>query len=137
MEKEFFLLIDNKKDGPYKIPIIQKMLQDNTINHSIYAWTERSNDWKLVSDIAEFCSQRTLPMPEKKDSQTLQYKIIGTTMPLLEVTLSPDQRIFAQPGAMKWMSLGVEMTTEMTGGLGGALKRKIRVSVHFCMVYDS
>lgn len=55
----------------------------------------------------------------------MQYKILGTTMPLLQVTLSRGEVMKCQAGAMKWMDATVEMKTEMEGGIGGFLKRKV------------
>jgi uncharacterized protein (AIM24 family) len=47
----------------------------------------------------------------------LEYRIVGTTMPLLEFTLNRDERICAQSGAMKWMGSGIKMETTMEGGI--------------------
>lgn len=55
----------------------------------------------------------------------MEYRIVGTTMPLLEFTLNRDERICAQSCAMKWMGSGIKMETTMEGGIGGALKRKL------------
>ncbi len=55
----------------------------------------------------------------------MEYRIVGTTMPLLEFTLERGEVVCAQSGAMKWMGAGIKMETSMTGGIGGALKRKL------------
>ena len=55
----------------------------------------------------------------------MEYKIYGTTMPLVELTLNKGERIVSQSGAMKWMSGGIKMDTGMAGGLAGAFQRKI------------
>ncbi|SET09766.1 TIGR00266 family protein [Natronincola peptidivorans] len=55
----------------------------------------------------------------------MNYKIIGSTMPLVEMTLSRGEVIKCQAGAMKWMDATVEMKTSMDGGVGGFLKRKV------------
>ena len=55
----------------------------------------------------------------------MKYKIIGSTMPLLEITLDSNETIKSQAGAMKWMDASVSMKTSMDGGLGGFLKRKV------------
>ncbi|UNC90992.1 TIGR00266 family protein [Candidatus Contubernalis alkaliaceticus] len=55
----------------------------------------------------------------------MKYKIIGTTMPMAELKLEKGERITAQPGAMKWMTSGIQMETSMKGGLKGALKRTL------------
>ncbi len=55
----------------------------------------------------------------------MQYKIIGTTMPVVEITLERGEKLCSQSGAMKWMTRGIDMSTSMAGGLAGAFKRKL------------
>ena len=50
-------------------------------------------------------------------------------MPLLEFTLNQGEIICAQSGAMKWMGSGIKMETSMAGGIGGALKRKLKMCI--------
>ena len=38
-------------------------------------------------------------------------KIIGTTMPVLELTLNPGEAIFAESGELSWMTSTIQMTT--------------------------
>ncbi|QUH25940.1 TIGR00266 family protein [Serpentinicella alkaliphila] len=55
----------------------------------------------------------------------MEYKIIGSTMPLIQITLNRGEVIKCQAGAMKWMDDTVDMDTNMDGGLGGFIKRKV------------
>lgn len=55
----------------------------------------------------------------------MEYKVIGSVMPVLELVLHSGDRIFAQPGSMSWMDGNVEMETAMGGGLFGGLKRSL------------
>ena len=55
----------------------------------------------------------------------MEYKISGTTMPLLQLTLQQGEQIYSQAGAMKYMTDGVTMETSMSGGIGGAFKRAV------------
>jgi uncharacterized protein (TIGR00266 family) len=51
----------------------------------------------------------------------VQEKIVGTVMPVLEVTLDPGESIFAESGELSWMTESIAMaTTTRTGGGGGA-----------------
>ena len=56
-------------------------------------------------------------------------KIIGTTMPVLELTLNPGEAIFAESGELSWMTSSIQMTTSTQygggGGLGGVFKRAV------------
>ena len=57
----------------------------------------------------------------------MQARILGTTMPVLEVDLNPDESVFSESGELSWMTQSVQMTTHTQmgggGGLFGVLKR--------------
>ena len=48
----------------------------------------------------------------------MQYKILGNTMPAVEILFDqPGESMYTQSGGMAWMSDGVEMDTNTRGGL--------------------
>ncbi|WP_334176628.1 TIGR00266 family protein [Pseudoxanthobacter sp.] len=52
----------------------------------------------------------------------MQSKIIGTTMPVLELTLAPGERIIAESDQLSWMAGDIALnTTTATAGGGGFL----------------
>src|ERR1700759_156803 len=57
----------------------------------------------------------------------MQHQIIGSTMPVLEVQLAPEESVIAVSGELSWMTSSVELTTTTQfgggGGLFGTLKR--------------
>ena len=57
----------------------------------------------------------------------MQTRIQGTTMPVLDVQLDPNECVFSESGELSWMTSSIQMTThtQMGGGGGffGALKR--------------
>ena len=57
----------------------------------------------------------------------MQTKILGTTMPVLEVELDPNESVFSESGELSWMTASIQMTTHTQmgggGGLFGVLKR--------------
>src|ERR1700761_8254023 len=57
----------------------------------------------------------------------MQSRITGTTMPVLELLLEPNETVISEAGELSWMSSSVQMTThtQMGGGGGffGALRR--------------
>ena len=57
----------------------------------------------------------------------MQSRITGTTMPVLEFALEPNERLFPKPGELSWMGSTIQMTTHTQfgggGGLFGVLKR--------------
>jgi len=57
----------------------------------------------------------------------MQSRITGTTMPVLEFALDPNETIISEAGELSWMSASIQMTTHTQfgggGGLFGVLKR--------------
>ena len=57
----------------------------------------------------------------------MQSRITGTTMPVLEFTLEPNEAIISEAGELSWMSSAIQLTTHTQlgggGGIFGALKR--------------
>lgn len=55
----------------------------------------------------------------------MQYRVIGSTMPAIEVILNRGEGMYTQSGGMAWMSEGVEMSTSTQGGVLKGLGRKM------------
>ncbi len=59
----------------------------------------------------------------------MQAGIQGTTMPVLEIQLDPNESVFSESGELSWMTQSIQMTThtQMGGGGGffGAFKRVV------------
>ncbi len=59
----------------------------------------------------------------------MQSRIVGTTMPVLEFLLQPNDAVISEAGELSWMSSSINMTThtQMMGGGGflGAFKRVV------------
>ena len=59
----------------------------------------------------------------------MQSRIVGTTLPVLEFTLEPNDAVISEAGELSWMSSSIQMTTHTQfgggGGLFGALKRVV------------
>jgi uncharacterized protein (TIGR00266 family) len=57
----------------------------------------------------------------------MQARIQGTTMPVLEIDLQPNESVFSESGELSWMTGSIQMTTHTQmgggGGLFGVLKR--------------
>ena len=49
----------------------------------------------------------------------MQTRIQGTTMPVLDVQLEPDESVFSESGELSWMTASVQMTTHTQAGGGG------------------
>ncbi len=57
----------------------------------------------------------------------MQSRIVGSTMPVLEILLSPNESVISEAGELSWMTQSIQMNThtQMGGGGGffGAIKR--------------
>ncbi|HEV2246842.1 MAG TPA: TIGR00266 family protein [Terriglobia bacterium] len=57
----------------------------------------------------------------------MQSRIVGTTMPVLEVSLDAGEAVISEAGELSWMTSSIQMTTHTQfgggGGFFGALKR--------------
>jgi len=57
----------------------------------------------------------------------MQSRVTGTTMPVLEFVLEPNETIISEAGELSWMSSSIQMTTHTQfvggGGIFGVLKR--------------
>lgn len=47
----------------------------------------------------------------------MNYKIIGSTIPAIELQLGQGETVFTQSGGMSWQSDGIEMSTNARGGV--------------------
>ncbi|GAC1616782.1 MAG: hypothetical protein NVS9B1_26380 [Candidatus Dormibacteraceae bacterium] len=70
----------------------------------------------------------------------MEHKILGTTMPVLEVTLQPQEWIIAESGELSWMtaSIGLQSGVQIggqQGGLFGAITRVLAGSTIFMTQY--
>jgi uncharacterized protein (TIGR00266 family) len=57
----------------------------------------------------------------------MQPRILGTTMPVVEITLDPNESVISEAGELSWMTSSIQMTTHTQygggGGIFGVLKR--------------
>lgn len=63
------------------------------------------------------------------------FKIVGSTLPTVVLTLTPRQGVYSETGALSWMSANVNMATNAGGGLGGLLKRAVSGESLFVVDY--
>jgi uncharacterized protein (TIGR00266 family) len=63
--------------------------------------------------------------------------IVGTLMPVLELTLAPEETAASLAGELGWMSSSIEMTTTAPGGFFGGLKRLAAGAAIFMTQYTA
>jgi len=67
----------------------------------------------------------------------MQYRIIGTTVPAVEVSLSKGEAMYTQSGAMAWQSKGIEMESNTRGGVLKGLGRMLSRESFFMATYTA
>ncbi|MCR5201791.1 MAG: TIGR00266 family protein [Lachnospiraceae bacterium] len=68
----------------------------------------------------------------------MQYKIIGTTMPAVEVVFdAPGEKMTTQSGGMAWMTEGINMNTSTNGGVLKGLGRMLAGESMFMAHYEA
>jgi uncharacterized protein (TIGR00266 family) len=65
----------------------------------------------------------------------MEYKLHGTVMQALEVTLAQGESIYTESGGMAWMTDGIDMKTSGRGGLGKSLGRVLSGESLFMTTY--
>src|SRR5437016_11913484 len=72
----------------------------------------------------------------------MESKVVGTVMPVLELNMQPNDKIFAESGELSWMSRAIQMKTGASvggqqGGLMGALGRAFAGGTFFMTEYTA
>jgi uncharacterized protein (TIGR00266 family) len=70
----------------------------------------------------------------------MEHKIVGTTMPVLELMLQPNEQVFAESGELAWISMAIQLRTGMSvggqqGGFMAVLGRAIAGATIFMTEY--
>ena len=75
------------------------------------------------------------------DATPVAHRLLGTTLPVLEITLQPGQSIVAEAGELSWMtsSIGLYTSTQKGGGQGvlGLFKRAVGGGTLFMTEYTA
>src|SRR6266705_2113331 len=72
----------------------------------------------------------------------MESKIVGTVMPVLELSMQPNDKVFAESGQLSWMSMAIQMQTSTSaggqqGGSLGALGRAVAGGTLFMTEYTA
>ncbi len=67
----------------------------------------------------------------------MEYKVVGKTVPAIEVTLNRGETVFTQSGGMFWQTEGIEMNTNTRGGVLKGLGRMLAGESMFMAHYTA
>jgi uncharacterized protein (AIM24 family) len=86
-------------------------------------------------------SSANMPDFSDTDASGVAHRIVGTTMPVLEVQLQPGQSVISLGGEMTWLTASISLGTQASGlgtsGLGGMFKRALAGSTIFMTEYTA
>ena len=77
------------------------------------------------------------PSPATSMGRTLRYEVFGGNLPAVSIHLDAGESIYTQSGGMAWMDGGVQMATNMQGGLMKGLGRMFSGESLFMATYTS
>lgn len=89
-----------------------------------------------IAQGARFCNACGAPAQSAQPAG-LRYEIFGGNLPAVSIKLDTGQSIYTQSGGMLWMSGGINMETNMKGGLGKGLGRMISGDSLFMATYTA
>jgi len=67
----------------------------------------------------------------------MEYKIIGQTVPVVEITLNQNQSVYTQSGAMAYQTSNIEMKTNARGGVMNSFGRMFGGESFFMANYEA
>lgn len=67
----------------------------------------------------------------------MNYKLIGNTVPAVEVTLNKGEAMYTQSGAMSWKTPGIKMETNTKGGIMKGIGRMFSGDSFFMNTYTA
>ncbi len=67
----------------------------------------------------------------------MEYKVVGKTVPAVEMTLNRGETVFTQSGGMFWQTEGIEMNTNTRGGVLKGLGRMLAGESMFMAHYTA
>ncbi len=78
-------------------------------------------EWAVLERCMPESMNSAIPDFTDTDHAGVAHRIIGSTMPVLEVRLASGQSVISQGGEMSWMTPSISMATSAGAGGGGAL----------------
>src|SRR5450432_692369 len=84
----------------------------------------------------------TIAVSERDGGFDVDHKVIGTTMPVLEMKLAPGESVVAEAGELSWMTASIQLQTAAGGkagakGMFGAVKRAVSGGSFFMTEYTA
>lgn len=128
MAEEWYVARKGEKYGPFSWDQIASNYSGGKIRGDDLLWSQSTGDWIRADQLPALAKGNVNNQQGSSHAQAasgLNYIILGSVMPMVEIKLKREERLYAQSGAMQWMDQNIKMDTEMKGGVFGALKRQV------------
>ncbi len=145
MSEKWYVSRRGEQYGPFKWSQIVFHFREGKIRGDDLLWSHSTGDWVRAEQVNGLSAETESDPKEANSSRVRQkeagpgsgtnYRVLGSVMPMLEVKLKRDERLYAQSGAMQWMDHNIKMDTEMKGGVFGALKRQVSGEAMFVQYF--
>lgn len=137
---QIFISRNGQQFGPYDEATVKAQLGTGGFTPADMAWHEGAAGWAPLGSMPEFAAggpqPPALPPGAERAPQNyapgrpIEHRIIGSTLPVLELQMKPGDSVVAVSGELSWMGQSIAMQTSTAigggaggGGLFGALKR--------------
>ncbi len=141
MSEQWYISRGGQQRGPYSWQQVTVFGTEGNIKSDDLLWSQSTGRWVRADSITGLLRPTGTASPTPQGAppvaaelqqqaaasavQGANYKILGTVMPVVEIRLRLNERLYAQSGAMQWMDPNMKMEAEMKGGVMGALKRGV------------
>lgn len=137
---QIFLTRGGQQFGPYDEATVRAQLAGGGFTPADMAWHDGAPGWQPLGSYPQFAGVGAPPPypgqggaagPSASAVQpgpSVEHRIIGSTLPVLEMKLKPGDSVIAVSGELSWMGQSIVMQTSTAtgggaGGFFGALKR--------------
>lgn len=121
-EQQWYVAPHGNQIGPIPRSEVESMLRNGSIDRDTHVFSAGLSGWTRLGEVAELAdvvaptSAALVPSPPGRAAHEIDFRIEGTEMQFVEVTLDPGESAVAEAGAMMYMTSGIRMETVFGDG---------------------
>ena len=121
-EQQWYVAPHGNQIGPIPRSEVESMLRNGSIDGDTHVFSAGLRGWTRLGDVADLADAlapagtELVPSPPGRTSHEIDFRIEGTEMQFVEVTLDPGESAVAEAGAMMFMTSGIRMETVFGDG---------------------
>ena len=145
MSEQWYISRRGEQYGPFNWGQVVFHYREGKLRGDDLLWSRSTGDWVRADRVRGLSMEDEKPesggghasqaRQEQTAPQSANYQVLGSVMPMVEIKLKQNERLYAQSGAMQWMDHNIQMDTEMKGGVFGALKRQVSGEAMFVQYF--